>query len=236
MFVCVSSLSWCEPTARPHLWLQVNFIFNPVKHLWQTDRNFSAGSWWPKHLIWTLFLCFTCHQPASVFWSQYLSSQFYRVPFPAHGCAGSSWWHALRTFCHIPPQPFLDPQLFTLQLSVALGVRRLGTKSQPARGAVFQRLHALLRESPKTELGSTLVRGVTRSLQPHEPDWLLPFSCQTAVWATYNVVTSRRINDFVTMRPERYCRENMASWIAASCWRSSCRRLSIPKINDLQDF
>lgn len=118
---------------------------------------------------------FIWHPSVYVFWSWCLFRQFYRVPFPAHSCAGSPRWYALRTLCHLPPQPFLTSQLFTLQLPVALGVRWLGTKSQPARGSVFQRLHALLWESPETEACSAL-RGVTRNLQLHNlTDWLLPF-------------------------------------------------------------
>jgi len=114
-----------------------------------------------------------------------LSLQADGVLVPAHGRAGPPRRHALGTFRHVPPQPFLTSQLFltsqpfltsqlfltsqpflTSQLSarqppVALGVRRLRTESQPARGAVLQRLHALLRESPEREPGSA-PGGVTR--------------------------------------------------------------------------
>lgn len=115
-----------------------------------------------------------------------LSFQFCRVPFPAHGCSGSPRWHALRTFRHIPSQPF------TLQF-LALGVRRLGTKSQPARGAVFQRLHALLRESPKTESRCALFRGVTSSLQPHSLTDVCLSSQTVTVCASYSAVTNSLI-------------------------------------------
>lgn len=84
-------------------------------------------------------------------WFQPLSFQLGRVLISAHVCAGSPRGHALRTFHHVPPQPLLASQLLRLQLAVALGVGRVGTKIQPARGAVFQRLHALLWESSKAE-------------------------------------------------------------------------------------
>lgn len=170
MFICISSVSWCEPTAWPHIWLQL-----------------------------------------------------YRVPFPAHGRAGSSWWHALRTFRHIPPQPFLTPHHFTPQLPVALGVRRLGTKSQPARGAVFQRLHALLRESPKNEPGSVL-GGVTGSLPPHGlTDFCLSSPTVTAVCGSYSAVSNGWIMtlwQWDQRKPSQsYCKDKSASRITATCWR-----------------
>ncbi len=126
---------------------------------------------------------------------QCLFFQFYRVPFPAHSCAGSPRWHALRTFRHVPPLPFLTSQPLTLQLPVAVGVRRLCTKSQPARGAVFQRLHALLRESPETEPRPAL-GGVTRSLRPRSlTDFRLSSQTVTAACVSYTAVTNRWICD-----------------------------------------
>lgn len=75
--------------------------------------------------------------------------QPFTASVPAHSRAGSPRRHALGTFRHVPPQPF--PASPRLQFSVALGVGRLGAKSQPARGPVFQRLHAFLRARAKTE-------------------------------------------------------------------------------------
>lgn len=94
-------------------------------------------SFWANHLHFSVF--------------QRLPLQLHGVLVSAHGSAGSPRGHSLGTFHHVPPQPSSPTRLLGLQLAVALGVGRLGTEVQPARGAVFQRLHALLRESSKAE-------------------------------------------------------------------------------------
>lgn len=101
--------------------------------------------------------------------------QLLGVPLPAHGRAGSPRRHALGTFCHIPPQPSVTPKLNTPQLPVALGVWRLCPQSQPARGPVLQRVHALLREGETAELHPA-VRRVAATRQPD------CHSCSSSCW------------------------------------------------------
>ena len=164
-----------------------------MNHSWKkyhlhSHLQSTAGPLLPQHF--TICVAFYSNfSPACVcLWPQCLLPQFYRIPFPAHGRAGSPRWHALRTFRHIPPQPLLASQLLAPQLPVALGVGRFGAKSQPARGAVFQRLHALLRESAKAEPRSAL-RGLTGRLQLRRlSDFRLSGQTVTAVCASYDIV------------------------------------------------
>lgn len=144
MFVRIPSVSWCDPAARPRVRLQVNLVSRRNDTSNHRRSRFSVVKWFlfPLHVI-------SQRRP---------SFQFCGVLVPAHGRAGSPRRHALGTLCHVPPRPYVTSLRSTRQLPVALGFRRLRAKSQPARGALFQRLHALLRESPTTRPGAPLGR------------------------------------------------------------------------------